>query len=68
MASAWVEQIFSADAVAKGEVVRRNLADVIKYASVEELLAEVRSRNYHLIQTGDQLMIVCNSGVIQIHA
>ncbi|MFL5731575.1 MAG: N-(5'-phosphoribosyl)anthranilate isomerase [Chloroflexia bacterium] len=67
MASAWIDQIFTADAVAKGEVVRRNLGDVNRYASVDELLAEVRRQNFHLIQTGDQLIIVCNPGVLQIH-
>ena len=66
--NAWINQIFKAGAVAKGGVVRRNLSDVIKYAgSPQALLVEVKRRNYHLVQTGNQLIVICNSGDVKIH-
>lgn len=64
--SAWIDQIFTAEAVAKGEVVRRNLADVIKFSTLAELQAEVKARGFHLIQNGDQLIILCNQGDVKI--
>lgn len=63
---AWVSQIFKAKAVTAGGIIRRKLASVLKYGAMELLLQEVRKRGFHLIQTGDQLIIVCNAGNIQI--
>ena len=67
MALSWLDQIFGADQVAKGGVVRRNIDDVHKLCSLENLLYEVRTREFHLIETGDQYIVVCNQGVIKIH-
>ena len=63
----WIEQIFEADAASNGGVVRRAIADVEHYASRQMLLDAVRRRNFHLIETGDQFVIICNAGVIQLH-
>ena len=65
--SAWINQIFKAGAVAKGNVVRRDKNSVAEYASRAELLKEVRKRRFHLIETGDQYVIVCNRGVLRLH-
>ncbi len=46
---------------------RRSISDVDKFASLAELLAECRQRDYHLIETGEQFVVICNSGVIKIH-
>jgi len=64
---AWLDQVFGADQVAMGGVVRRNKDDVHKMCSLADLLAEVRSREFHLIETGDQYVVVCNSGVLRLH-
>jgi predicted PolB exonuclease-like 3'-5' exonuclease len=63
---AWVDQIFEADAVATGGVVRRKLADVLKYGSIEDLEQEVRRRGFHLILNGEQVIVICNQGDIRI--
>ena len=65
--SAWLDQLFDAWAADKGDVIRRSISDVEKYASRTELLAECRSRTYHLIETGDQFVVICNCGIIKIH-
>jgi hypothetical protein len=65
--SEWVDQIFGADQAKYGGVVRRKKEDVEKYASMAELIQEVRSRRFHLIETGDQVVIICNPGSIQLH-
>lgn len=63
---AWIDQIFAADQVVAGGIVRRSVDDVAKYASENDLLRAVRSNQYHMIRTGDQYVIICNEGVIQL--
>lgn len=67
LSSEWILQVFDAQQVGKGGIVRRSKKDVKKYASFPELLAEVRHRGYHLIETGDQYVIFCHTGSLQIH-
>jgi len=67
MANTWIQQIFEAQAADSGNVVRRSVHDVGKFASEHELLAEVKQRGFHLIETGDQYVIICNAGVLKIH-
>jgi hypothetical protein len=62
----WIKQIFSAAAVAKGAVVRRDCAWVEKVASMKDLETEVRNRRFHMILTGDQCVIICNTGHLQV--
>ncbi len=65
--SAWLDQMFDAEAADRGDIIRRNICDVQQYASLTELLDECKARDYHLIETGDQYVVVCNSGVLKIH-
>ncbi|MCI0639079.1 MAG: hypothetical protein L0Y72_15925 [Gemmataceae bacterium] len=67
MGVSWLDQVFGADQVAKGGVVRRNIDDVHRLCTLDDLLGEVRSRQFHLIETGEQYVVICNSGVIKIH-
>jgi len=39
---------------------------VEQYASMDELIAEVKKRGFHLVETGDQVLIICNGGNIKI--
>ena len=64
--SAWINQIFTAEQVNSGNVVRRSIDDIQKYASMDELETEVRNRNYHLVICGEQALIICNPGHIRI--
>lgn len=64
--SQWVENIFSAKIATEDGVVRRKKTTVQRYASKEELIAAVKKRRFHLIETGDQYVIVCNSGDVRI--
>ncbi len=59
--------IFEADIVRTGGIVRRSKVDVRTYSSFEELLEQVRERGFHLIETGDQYIVLCNKGAMIIH-
>jgi len=63
----WLLQVFDAQQVDKGGIVRRSRSDVEKFASFDELLAAVKSRGFHLVETGDQFVIFCHEGSLQIH-
>ena len=59
---AWIRQIFRAQAERNGGIVRRKVDNVKRYATVKDLKAEVRRRKFHMLQTGDQFLIICNPG------
>lgn len=64
--SAWIDQMFAAQA-ANGGVVRRSRADVNKYASLAEAIAEAQAKGFHVIETGDQVVVLCHPGQLVIH-
>jgi hypothetical protein len=64
--SAWVDQIFQAQA-ANGGVVRRSRADVDKQASLTEVITEAVAKGFHVIETGDQVVVLCHPGQLVVH-
>jgi hypothetical protein len=64
---AWIDQVFVAGQVAKGNIVRRSMHSVTTYASPELLEKSVQDRGFHMALIGNQYVIVCNpAGQIQI--
>ena len=64
---AWLDQVFQAGQANRGGVVRRSVHDVNHYSSQAELIAEAKRRGFHVIETGDQYVILCNEGFVAIH-
>ena len=64
---AWIKQWLDAKITKKQGLVRRKKSDVDKYASFDDLLEEVTNRGWHLIETGNQYVVLCNRGAITIH-
>lgn len=62
----WLAQVFRAGSVAKGNIVRRKKSSVERYASLASLEAEVKRRGFHLVETGDQVIVICNKGVVTL--
>ena len=62
----WINQIFKAQSVRNGGVVRRSRADVKRYASFRALKEEVLNRGFHLIRTGDQYVVLCHKGELRV--
>ena len=62
-----IEEIFSAKSVKREGIVRRNKFDIDKLIGKQTLLNYVRNKQFHLIETGDQYIVICNTGVMQIH-
>jgi hypothetical protein len=61
-AQEWIRQIFRAQTVRNGGIVRRKIASVTQYASAAALETEVRRRGFHMVVSGDQYVILCNAG------
>ncbi|MFB6600697.1 hypothetical protein [Streptomyces diastaticus] len=64
---AWVDQIFRAAQADRGGVVRRSIYDVERYSALEEIVDIARERHFHVLETGDQVVILCNEGELKIH-
>ncbi len=62
----WLAQMFSARAVRKGGLIRRSVASVDRECGRAALLAEVRRRRFHLIECGDQFLVICNPGQARV--
>lgn len=62
----WIATIFSAKAVANGGVVRRAVAWVEREVGRERMVAEVRRRGYHMIESGGQFIVICNGGGVRV--
>ncbi len=65
--SAWVDQIFDAQQAATGGVVRRSTSDVTRFRALPEIVRRSRTQGFHVIETGDQIVILCNRGELIIH-
>lgn len=65
---AWLSQwIDDADQAKNGGVVRRNRHDVDNHTSIEDVVDIARKRQWHVIETGDQVIVLCNEGDIRVH-
>lgn len=59
--SSWINQIFRAGQVAKGGIVRRSKKWVLRMDLSDELQRQVRGNGFHMLETGDQYLIICNN-------
>lgn len=62
----WLNQVFSAQAVAKCGVVRRKISDVEAKVGREAFKLEVRRRGFHLVEAGTQFIVICDTGHIRL--
>jgi hypothetical protein len=65
--STWLDQVFAAGQANVGGVVRRSVYDVGQYVGIDRFINECRDRGFHVIETGDQLVVLCHEGGIVIH-
>lgn len=47
--------------------MRRATRDVETFATLQEVISEAQARGFHVIETGDQMVILCHPGEIIIH-
>lgn len=62
----WLKDMFAARAVTRGGIVRRAVRDVEREVGRKALAAEVLRRGFHLVECGDQFLIICNTGEMKV--
>ncbi len=62
----WIEEIFSAKAVSKGGVIRRDMTWIDREIGRDRFVSEVRARGFHLVETGGQWIVICNPGFFRV--
>ena len=62
----WIAEVFSAQAVLKGGVIRRNVHWIAREIGLARFVDEVQARGFHLFETGDQWIVVCHCGGVRI--
>lgn len=65
--NAWLAQWFSAQACSKGGIIRRSRWDIDKFTSLDEVVAEAKKRKWHVVEIGDQVVVLCNDGDMRVH-
>lgn len=63
---AWIDQMFQAQAVKNGDVIRRKITSVDHFASAALLEKEVKKRGFHMVISGDQYIVLCNTGQFKL--
>ena len=63
----WTEQIFSAKAARTGGVVRRSVKSVEREIGRTAFEGEVRRRGFHLLECGDQFIVICSDQKLELH-
>ena len=67
MTNTWLAQWFAADQANLGGIIRRNRDWVEKFSSIDEVRREAQQRGWHMIETGDQIVLLCHQGELIIH-
>ncbi|MGR3467457.1 MAG: aspartate aminotransferase [Shimia sp.] len=62
---AWLEHLFSSKSACAGQVVRRQLCDVIQYVGLDRFIAEIDRRGFTAILNGEQVVIFCNAAPLR---
>jgi hypothetical protein len=62
----WIAEVFGAKSVARGGVIRRDRRWIDREIGWDRFMAEVRMRGFHLIETGAQWIVICNTGFLRV--
>lgn len=62
----WTKRLFNAKAAQTGGVIRRNKRDVHREMGYAALVTEVQARGFHLLECGDQYLIICHNGTLRL--
>ena len=62
----WITNVFSAQAAAKGGVVRRQARDVERILGWDRFREELHRRGYRAVINGGQVVVFCNAEPVRI--
>jgi len=61
----WLQNLFSSQAVMRGEVIRRKRRDVERFVGIDLFLAEIQRRGFQVLENAGQFVIFCNCAPIR---
>lgn len=65
---AWIDNLFAADSAQNGGVVRRDVEFVKSQSGgLQRLIQEAQKKNFHVIETGEQIVVLCHDGSMQVY-
>lgn len=62
----WLDQMFRSRAAAEGGVVRRRVRDVEREIGRAALELEVRKRGFHMVESGEHIVVFCNPAPLKL--
>ena len=62
----WLATVFGAKATHRGGILRRAIRDVDREVGRDAFIEAVRLREWHLIESGGQYIVLCNKGEFRI--
>jgi len=62
----WITHVFSAQAAAKGGVVRRQARDIERILGWERFRHELQRRGFRAVVNGGQVVIFCNTEPVHL--
>ena len=62
----WLGKVFSAKSATDGGVVRRSRHWVETEIGIERFEKAVRARGFHLLEAGQQLVVICHSDPVTV--
>jgi hypothetical protein len=62
----WLRQLFGAQAVRDGGVVRRKLRDVERIVGRDAFEGELRRRGFRAVENSGQIVIFCNRAPVRL--
>ena len=65
-AASWIARVFDAKIVDRGGIVRRSAASVDREIGRAAFVQQVMMRGFHLVECGDQFVVICNKGHLKI--
>lgn len=61
----WLYNVFSAQAVNKGGIIRRRVRDVDRIVGLDAFYGELRRRGFHAVENAGHIVIFCNQDPIR---
>lgn len=58
--------IFASDSAKNGGVIRRSVKNLVRIATREQIVEAVRTRRFHMVETGGQFVIFCHDEPLRL--
>ncbi len=61
----WMREVFASKSVQRGEVIRRKVRDIERFAGMDLFRKELQRRGFRAVENAGQVIIFCNQEPIR---